>query len=111
VVAGTEQEVVQAVAVLDGARHPGWLLLGGDGIRLVARVGTAPAREQTLTHRGADLVLRVPRLAVLPVPRAYLELRDGDRTAEAAVGRWARRGLTDSLRRRGYTVTVRRSWF
>jgi hypothetical protein len=110
-VPGTEQEVVQAVAMLDGERHPGWLLLGADGIRLVARIGTAPAREQTLTHRGADLVLRVPRLAVLPVPRAYLELRDGDRSAEAAIGRWARRGLVDSLRRYGFDVTVRRTWW
>jgi hypothetical protein len=112
-VTGRDQEVVQAVAVLDGVRHPGWLVLGADGIRLVAQLrdGGGPAREQELTHRGADLTIRVPRLAVLPVPRAYLELRDGDRTADAAVGRWMRRGLIDALRGHGYDVTVRRTWW
>lgn len=110
--AGSDQEVVQAVAVLDGARHPGWLVLGADGIRLVAQVrdGGGPAREQTFLHRGAEVTLRVPRLALLPIPRAHLELCDGDRTAQATVGRWMRRGLVESLRRNGYEVTERRSW-
>lgn len=112
-VTGRDQEVVQAVAVLDGARHPGWLVLGADGIRLVAQVraGGGPAREETLLHRGAEVTVRVPRLAVLPVPRAYLELHDGGRTAQAAVGRWMRRGLVDALRSHGYDVTVRRTWW
>lgn len=104
-----QHDVVQAVALLDGRRMPGWLTITDEWVRLVARSGAW--QEQTLTHRSRDVVLVTPLLAVLPLPQAYLRLEDDERAAWVAVARWARGGLLGTLTEHGFQVEQRRNWF